>query len=91
MKPRKWDSKTKAKIVLEGIKGKPISKICNEYQIGQSLYYQWRDQFLSHVDQLFDLPKKGKRESQLEHENQQLKRLIGDLTIELKKSEEEWV
>jgi transposase-like protein len=91
MKPRKWDSKTKAKIVLEGIKGKPISKICNEYQIGQSLYYQWRDQFLSHVDQLFDLPKKGKRESQLEHENQQLKRLIEDLTIELKKSEEEWV
>jgi transposase-like protein len=91
MKPRKWDSKTKTKIVLEGIKGKSISKICNEYQIGQSLYYQWRDQFLSHVDQVFDLPKKGKKELQLERENQQLKQLIGDLTIELKKSEEEWI
>jgi len=36
MKARKWDSKTKAKIVLEGLKGKPVSQICNEYQIVQS-------------------------------------------------------
>jgi hypothetical protein len=30
MKQRKWDPKAKAKIVLEGIKGKPVAEICNE-------------------------------------------------------------
>ena len=91
MKQRKWDSKIKAKVVIEGLKGKPISKICNEHQISQSMYYQWRDQFLSNVDQVFNIPKKGRKESMLEHENRQLKTMIGDLTIELKKSEEEWL
>jgi len=91
MKQRKWDTKIKAKVVIDGLKGKPIAQICNEYQISQSLYYQWRDQFLNHVDQVFDLPKKGAKEQQLKMENRQLKAMIGDLTIELKKSEEEWL
>jgi len=90
MKRRQWDSKAKAKIVLEGLKGKPISQICNEHQIGQAQYYQWREQFLSNLDQLFELPKKGKKQARLEQENQKLKAIIGDLTVELKKSEEEW-
>ncbi|NGX38782.1 MAG: hypothetical protein KR126chlam1_00093 [Chlamydiae bacterium] len=29
MKQRKWDNKTKAKVVLDGLKGKPIAEICN--------------------------------------------------------------
>ncbi len=91
MQQRKWDSKAKAKIVLDGLKGKLIAQICNEYQIGQSLYYQWRDQFLTNIDQVFDIPRKGEKEAHLEHENRQLKTMIGDLTIELKKSEEEWL
>lgn len=89
MKQRKWDSKTKAKVVLEGFRGKSIASICNEYQISQSLYYQWRDQFMSRVDQVFDLPRKGAREAQLQEENRKLKTVIGDLTLELKKSQEE--
>jgi transposase-like protein len=91
MKQRKWDNKTKVRVVIEGLKGKPIATICNEYQISQSLYYQWRDQFMSHVDQVFEIPKQGKKEAVLENENRQLKAIIGDLTIELKKSEEEWL
>ena len=71
--------------MLDGLKGKSIATICNEYQISQSLYYQWRDQFLSNVDQVFDIPKKGKKEAMLEYENRQLKAMIGDLTVELKK------
>jgi transposase-like protein len=49
MQRRKWDAKTKALIVLEGFKGKPVSEICTEHQISQSLYYQWRDQFLANA------------------------------------------
>ena len=88
MKQRKWDSKTKVKVVVEGLKGKSIANICNEYQINQSLYYQWRDQFMSRVEQVFDLPKKGSQEVRLEEEIRKLKTVIGDLTVELKKSEE---
>ncbi len=47
MKRRKWDSKTKATLILEGLKGKPVAAISQEYQISQAQYYQWRDQFLS--------------------------------------------
>ena len=36
MKRRKWDPKTKAMIVVEGLKGKQISEICIEHQISQA-------------------------------------------------------
>lgn len=36
MKRRKWDAKTKAIIVLEGLKGKPVVTICQDHQISQA-------------------------------------------------------
>jgi hypothetical protein len=40
MKYRKWDPKTKAKIVLEGLQNnQPLSELCNNYQISQNQYY----------------------------------------------------
>ena len=36
MTRRKWDAKTKATIVLEGLKGKPVTAICSEYRISQA-------------------------------------------------------
>lgn len=88
MKQRKWDPKAKAKIILEGIKGKPVAEICTEYQICQSQYYQWRDQFLSNLDKVFDAPQKASRETRLEFEIQKLRALVGELTLELKKTDE---
>ncbi len=88
MKQRKWDPKAKAKIVLEGIKGRPVAEICNECQICQSQYYQWRDQFLSNLDKVFDTPQKDSREIRLASENQKLRALVGELTLELKKTDE---
>jgi transposase-like protein len=88
MKQRKWDPKAKAKIILEGVKGKPVAEICNEYQICQSQYYQWRDQFLSNLDKVFDAPQKASRETRLEFEIQKLRALVGELTLELKKTDE---
>jgi transposase-like protein len=86
MKRRKWDPKTKAVIVVEGLKGKPVSEICMEHQISQAQYYQWRDQFLANMPQVF--VDDNRREKALTRENARLKRIIGDLTIELKKTEE---
>ena len=43
MQRRKWDATTKALIVLESLKGKPVTEICTGHEISQSLYYQWRE------------------------------------------------
>jgi transposase-like protein len=90
MKRRKWDSKTKSKIVLEGLSGKPVSEICNEYGIYQNQYYNWRDQFLNEVHSVFE--SKGNKSGEVQRlrkEKAELKQTIGALTVELKKTEEE--
>ncbi len=86
MQRRKWDAKTKALIVIEGLKGKTVADICIEHQISQAQYYQWRDQFLANAHQVFINP--GKKEKKLSWENEHLRKMIGDLTVELKKTAE---
>ncbi len=88
MKRRKWDPQEKAIIVLEGLKGKQVAEICNEYQIGQAQYYQWREQFLKNASKAFEDKKKNRRELSLTKENDELKKMVGELTVELKKTEE---
>jgi len=88
MKRRKWESSQKLKIVLEGLSGQiEISKLCNKYQISQVIYYRWREQLLQYGHQSFESKNITKREQRLQSENKRLKEIIGDLTIELKKSE----
>ena len=88
MKKRKWRSQEKLRIVLEGLSGQiEISKLCNKYQIAQTQYYGWRDQLLKFGYQAFETKNITKKEQHLESENQKLKRIIGDLTVELKKTE----
>lgn len=90
MQKRKWSSQQKMQIVLEGLSGQiEISKLCAKYQIAQTQYYKWRDQLLQHGHQAFEVKNITKKEQHLEQENQKLKRIIGDLAIELKKSEYE--
>lgn len=86
MKRRKWDPKTKSTIVLQGLRGRPVGEICVEHQISQTQYYQWRDQFLANMHQVFI--SNERREKVLIRENICLKRIIGDLTVELKKVNE---
>ena len=88
MQRRKWDSKTKALIVLQGLKGKPVAELCTEHQISQAQYYQWRDHFLANASKPFDIHQQTQREAHLFQENARLKKLVGELTMELKKSEE---
>lgn len=90
MKMRKWDAKTKAMIVLQGLKGKPVAEICREHQLNQAQYYQWRDQFLANATKAFEGAQQTHRETRLQQENANLKKLVGELTLELKKSDEVW-
>ena len=88
MKRRKWESSQKLKIFLEGLSGQiEISKLFNKYQISQVICYHWREQLLQYGYQAFESKNITKREQRLQSENQRLKQIIGDLTVELKKSE----
>jgi transposase-like protein len=88
MEKRKWSPQEKLRIVLEGLSGNiEISKLCSKYQIAQTQYYQWRDLLLKHGHQAFETKNQTKKEQHLQDEVQKLRRIIGDLTIELKKSE----
>ena len=88
MHRRKWDAETKTKIVIQGLQGRPVAELCNEYQISQSLYYQWRDQVLANASKAFDVQQSQRKETRLVRENARLKALVGELTLELKKSDE---
>lgn len=66
MQRRKWDAKTKAMIVLEGLKGKPVAELCTEHQISQAQYYQWRDHFLAHASKAFEVHEQSQREARLD-------------------------
>ena len=88
MKRKKWDSKTKWLIVLEGLKGRPVADICIDHNISQSMYYKWRDQFMSDGYKIFDSAKADQKQSYLDRQNKRPKNLVGELTLELKKNEE---
>ena len=90
MKRRRWDFRTKTKIVLEGLSGRPVSEICNEYGIHQNQYYLWRDKFLSEAHKAFDSKKNVGEIDRLRKKNKELTQIIGSLTIELKKTEEDF-
>jgi transposase-like protein len=85
MVKRRWDAKTKTRIVLEGLKGRPVSELCNEHQIGQAQYYQWQRQFLAEAYKVFESKQQNQRETRLWRENVRLKNLVGELSLELKK------
>jgi transposase-like protein len=88
MKKRHWTSQEKMRIVLEGLSGQiEITKLCAKYQIAQTQYYQWRDQLLKFGHQAFETKNITKKEQHLEQENRKLKHIIGELTVELKKTE----
>jgi len=91
MKRRRWDSKTKTKIVLEGLSGRPVSEICNEYVIHQNQYYIWRDKFLTEAHKAFDSKKDIGEIDRLRKKNQALTQIIGSLTVELKKTEDDFL
>ena len=90
MQKRKWTSQQKLQIALEGLSGQiEISKLCAKYQIAQTQYYQWRDHLLKFGHQAFETKNITKKEQHLEQQVTKLKRIIGDMTIELKKSDYE--
>lgn len=87
MRYRKWEPKVKTKIILESLEdNKPLTELCNKYQISQSQYYHWFNEFQSKAHKAFESVKFSTSEKKLIEENEKLKSIIAELSIELKKS-----
>lgn len=73
---------------MEGLRGRPVGELCNDHQIAQTQYYKWRDQFLANGEKAFEVAQVSSKEARLLNENQKLKAMVGELTMEVKKTAE---
>ena len=89
MKRKQWSDEQKFKIVLEGLQNQhvTVAELCNRHGVHQSQYYQWRDQLLSQGKQVFQSSNADKREAKLKAKMAKMERVIGELTLELKKND----
>jgi transposase-like protein len=86
MRRRQWSSQEKLKIVLEGLSGqKDINHLCKKHKISQTQYYRWRDRLMKFGYHAFDKQKNTQEEKQLREDNKRLKKILGEVMIELKK------
>ncbi len=75
-------------VVLEGIRGEiPVAELCTKYEINQAQYYKWRDLLLNGAERVF-IPDLDKEKDRMRKKIDRLTQHIGELTIELKKTEE---
>lgn len=86
-KRKQWSSEEKSRIILSGLQGRPVSEICLEYGISNSLYYKWKDQFLRNMHLSYEVNRNSKSMDRLKSENTKLKTMVADLSLELKKSD----
>jgi transposase-like protein len=88
MDRKKWSSEEKFKIVTEGLSNKvPLVELCARHGISQGMYYKWRDRFFEEGKKIFDFGGADTSRQRLQTENLHLKALVGELTLELKKTE----
>ena len=87
-KYRQFTPEQKAEIVLAGLRGdRSVREVCREYQIAETLYYQWRERLLDGGKQALANPREKTPEQaeldRLKHRVGQLERALGRKTYEL--------
>ncbi len=71
----------KARIVMEALSGSSsIAEICRRYNVTFSSLYKWRDAFIAGGTSALESGKSSK-EMQMQREIENLKTIIGDLTV----------
>ena len=71
----------KARIVMEALSGSTsIAEICRRYNVASSAFYKWRDAFIAGGTASLE-PGKSSKEVQLQREVDNLKTIIGYLTV----------
>ena len=71
----------KARIVMEALTGNTsIAEICRRYNVTSSAFYKWRDALIAGGTTSIEAGKTSK-EMQMQREMENLKTIIGDLTV----------
>lgn len=81
---KKWSPEEKQKIVLAGLRNEAsVAELCRRHGVSDVMYYKWKKSFLEGA--LSGLKGNGtasSTEAVLKRENEELKALIGELTVE---------
>ena len=80
---KRWNPETKAEIVLQGLKGMPVSELCDRHGICASQYYKWRDLLMTRMPHIFENGRKAHTQAELRRENERLKKLLGEMALAL--------
>lgn len=76
MKASNFSDVQKAFILKQGDDGTPVAEICRKAGISQATYFNWRKKYAGL------LPDEMRRLKALEDENNRLKRIVADLTLD---------
>ncbi len=76
MKRSKFSEPQMAFILRQAEEGTPVAEVCRKAGISEATYYNWRRKYGGLM------PSEMKRLKQLDEENQRLKRLVADLSLD---------
>ena len=83
-KRRRHDPEFKARVALEAIKGiKTIQQIAKDYEVHPVQVSDWKKTIQEVVAGVFERGGADRGEEEFEREREQLKAIIGDLTVKL--------
>ena len=76
MKASKFTDAQKAFIIRQGDEGTAVAEICRKAGISQATYFNWKKKYSGMM------PTEMKRLRELEEENNRLKRIVADLSLD---------
>jgi putative transposase len=76
MKASRFTDVQKAFIIRQGEEGTPVAEVCRKAGISQATYFNWKKRYAGMM------PSEMKRLRELEDENNRLKRIVADLSLD---------
>ena len=76
MKASKFTDAQKAFIIKQGEEGTPVAEICRKAGISQATYINWKKKYAGMM------PSEMRRMRELEQENDRLKKIVADLSLD---------
>ena len=76
MKKSRFSEQQIAFVLRQAEEGTPVAEVCRKAGISEASFYSWRKKYGGLV------PSEMKRLKQLEEENQRLKKLVADLSLD---------
>jgi putative transposase len=76
MKASRFTDVQKAFIIRQGEEGTPVAEVCRKAGISQATYFNWKKKYAGMM------PSEMKRLRELEEENNRLKRIVADLSLD---------